>query len=74
MMILTMIAGFVRRSAARLICLLGLAAIVRAEGVELDKPRQTEEDGRLDVVLHFKPLPRDTKVFDFIEGDTEGAF
>lgn len=48
--------------------------IVRAEGVELDKPRQTEEDGSLDVVLHFKPLPRDTKVFDFIEGDTEGAF
>lgn len=154
MMIFTMIAGFVRRSAARLICLLGLAAtmqlttaraekmtvwnspvaesgscygdgffhiavdvtcvelkdtvtsvfltvrqrsdypgynfsfgstsclrvgdrcfpIVRAEGVELDKPRQTEKDGRLDVVLHFKPLPRDTKVFDFIEGDAEGAF
>lgn len=48
--------------------------VVSADGIEFDKYRQTEADGKLDMVFHFKPLPRDTKVFDFIEGDGERAF
>lgn len=48
--------------------------VVSADGIEFDKFRQTEADGKLDIVFHFKPLPRDTKVFDFIEGDGERAF
>ena len=48
--------------------------VVSADGIEFDKSRQTEADGKLDMVFHFKPLPLDTKVFDFIEGDGEHAF
>ncbi|MDE7455457.1 MAG: TlpA family protein disulfide reductase [Prevotella sp.] len=48
--------------------------VVSADGIEFDKYRQTEADGKLDMVFHFKPLPRDTKVFDFIEGDNERAY
>lgn len=48
--------------------------VVSADGIEFDKFRQTEADGKLDIVFHFKPLPLDTKVFDFIEGDGEHAF
>ena len=32
------------------------------------------EDGDSSFVLKFKPLPLDTKSFDFIEGDVEGAW
>ncbi len=39
-----------------------------AEGIEFDKFRQTEKNGRLDVTFHFRPLPKNTKTFDFIEG------
>lgn len=45
-----------------------------AEGIEFDKFRQTEKNGRLDVTFHFRPLPKNTKSFDFIEGDGKGAF
>lgn len=48
--------------------------VVSADGIEFDKYRQTEADDKLDMVFHFKPLPRDTKVFDFIEGDNERAY
>lgn len=48
--------------------------VVSADGIEFDKFRQTDADGKLDMVFHFKPLPLDTKVFDFIEGDGERAF
>ncbi|MDE6647813.1 MAG: hypothetical protein K2K03_08340, partial [Prevotella sp.] len=48
--------------------------VVSADGIEFDKYRQTEADGKLDMVFHFKPLPRNTKVFDFIEGDNERAY
>ena len=47
--------------------------VVSADGIEFDKFRQTEADGKLDIVFHFKPLPLGTKVFDFIEGDGERA-
>ena len=47
--------------------------ITSADGIELNKHFHTK-DGRLDIVFHFPPLPKDTKVFDFIEGDGQGAF
>lgn len=48
--------------------------VVSAEGIELGKFRQTEKNGQLDVVFHFRPLPKNTRSFDFIEGDEQGAF
>lgn len=45
--------------------------VVSADGIELDKQ---EYGGKRDIVFHFPPLPKDTKAFDFIEGDGEGAF
>ena len=47
--------------------------IVSADNVELDAKLRTK-DGKLDMAFHFPPLPRDTKSFDFIEGDGKGAF
>lgn len=49
-------------------------AVVSADGIAFDQFRQTEKNGRLDVVFHFQPLPQETKSFDFIEGDGDGAF
>ena len=48
--------------------------VIKADGIELDKQLQTGKDYKTDVAFHFPPLPKDTKVFDFIEGDGEGAF
>lgn len=48
--------------------------VVSADNIEFDKLRQTEADGKLDMVFHFQPLPKGTKVFDFIEGDGKRAF
>ena len=48
--------------------------IVSADGIELNKHLQTNKDGKRDVAFHFPPLPKDTKAFDFIEGDGQGAF
>lgn len=48
--------------------------VVSAEGIEFDKFRQTEKNGRLDVVFHFRPLPKNIRSFDFIEGEGQGAF
>ena len=48
--------------------------IVSADGIELGKQEQSHKDGRRDMAFHFPPLPKDTKVFDFIEGDGQGAF
>ena len=48
--------------------------LVSADGIELNKHLQTGNDGKLDMAFHFPPLPKDTKVFDFIEGDGQGAF
>ena len=48
--------------------------VVSADGIELDKHLQTGKDYKSDVVLHFPPLPKGTKTFDFIEGEGQGAF
>ena len=48
--------------------------VVKADGIELDKQLQTGKDFQTDVAFHFPPLPKGTKVFDFIEGDGQGAF
>lgn len=48
--------------------------LVSADGIELDVHCKTDKDNQKDVVFHFKPLPLDTKEFDFIEGDGYGAF
>ena len=48
--------------------------ITSADGIELNKHFQTNKDYKRDMAFHFPPLPKDTKVFDFIEGDGQGAF
>ena len=48
--------------------------IRRAEGLELDAWVSVPESGSLDFTMHFAPMPKRTKVFDFIEGDSGGAF
>lgn len=48
--------------------------LISADGIELNKFVQTNKDGKRDMVFHFRPLPMGTKSFDFIEGDTDGAF
>ena len=48
--------------------------LVSADGTELNKHLHTNKDGKLDMAFHFPPLPKDTKAFDFIEGDGQGAF
>ena len=48
--------------------------LISADGIELNKHLQTGKDGKLDMAFHFPPLPKGTKVFDFIEGDGQGAF
>ena len=48
--------------------------VVKADGIELDKQLQTGKDFKTDVAFHFPPLPKGTKMFDFIEGDGQGAF
>lgn len=48
--------------------------LISADGIELDKFVQTNKDGRREMVFHFPPLPKDTKSFDFIEGDNPRAF
>ena len=47
--------------------------IVSADGIELNKHAVTE-NGKRNMAFHFPPLPKDTKSFDFIEGDGQGAF
>ena len=49
-------------------------AVLSADGIELNKQVLTHKDGKRDMAFHFQPLPKDTKVFDFIEGDGEGVF
>ena len=48
--------------------------IVSADGIELNKFVQTNKDYKRDMAFHFPPLPKGTKVFDFIEGDGDRAF
>ena len=44
------------------------------EGIKLDSWVSVPESGSLDFTMHFAPMPKRTKVFDFIEGDFGGAF
>ena len=48
--------------------------VVSADGIELDKQLQTGKDCKSEITFHFPPLPKGTKVFDFIEGDGPGVF
>ena len=48
--------------------------LTSADGIELNKFVQTDKDYKRDMAFHFPPLPKDTKAFDFIEGDGERAF
>ena len=45
-----------------------------AEGLKLDAGLQMPESGTMDFTMHFEPLPKKVQIFDFIEGDGEGAF
>ena len=49
-------------------------ALVSADGIELDKFVKTNADNKRDIVFHFQPLPLNTKVFDFIEGESDKAY
>ena len=44
------------------------------EGIKLDSWVSVPESGSVDFTMHFAPMPKRTKVFDFIEGDVNGAF
>ncbi|MBR2114145.1 MAG: hypothetical protein IJ929_05695 [Prevotella sp.] len=48
--------------------------VISADGIEFNKFVQTNKDYKRDMTFHFPPLPKDTKAFDFIEGDGERAF
>lgn len=48
--------------------------VTSADGMQLDKFCQTGTNNQADIVFHFKPLPKGTKVFDLIEGDGDRAF
>ena len=48
--------------------------VTSADGIELGKQVQSHKDGKRDMAFHFPPLPKGTKVFDFIGGDGQGAF
>lgn len=41
---------------------------------ELDSLFWMPDSGEADLALHFKPLPADTRSFDFIESNAKGAF
>lgn len=46
---------------------------VSADGIDFGIPRQTDNDGKHDIILHFKPLPVETQTFDLISGDGDNA-
>ena len=48
--------------------------MVRADGIRLGKKLKMPADGDSLFVLHFQPLPLDTKNFDFIEGLDQTSF
>ena len=49
-------------------------ALRSCEGMKLDAWVQSPESGVTDFIMHFEPLPKKVKIFDFIEGDVRGAF
>ena len=49
--------------------------VISADGIEFNKPiRTNSQTNSLDVVFHFRPLPRGTKAFDFIESGDKNPF
>ena len=49
-------------------------ALKSLDGMQLDTETYLTDSGRVDVVLHFEPLPQKTQRFDFTEGDFQGAW
>ena len=49
-------------------------ALRSCEGLKLDSWVQSPENGVTDFTMHFEPLPKKVQMFDFIEGDGQGAF
>ena len=45
-----------------------------AEGIALDAWVESPESGVTDFTMHFEPMPKKVKMFDFFEGDAIGAF
>ncbi|MBR6181822.1 MAG: thioredoxin family protein [Prevotella sp.] len=45
-----------------------------AEDLALDTWVQSPESGVTDFTMHFEPMPKKVQVFDFVEGDVQGAF
>ena len=48
--------------------------LVSADGIELNKHLFVGKDGKLDMAFHFPPLPKGTRVFDFIQNVGQGIF
>ncbi len=48
-------------------------ALISADGIELDKWVKADSSV-VNFTMHFEPLAKDVKVFDFVEGDVERAF
>lgn len=49
-------------------------AMTGTEGIDADKEFWMPESGHADFKLIFEPIPFSTEKFDFIEGDSKGAF
>ena len=45
-----------------------------AEGIDLDSWVQSPESGVTEFTMHFEPMPKNTQVFDYIEGDNTRAY
>ena len=44
------------------------------EGLQLNTRVQSPDSGVTDFTMHFEPMPKKVKMFDFFEGDAIGAF
>ena len=49
-------------------------ALRSLDGMQTDTETYLTDSGRMDVVMHFEPLPTNTQRFDFTEGDDKGAW
>ena len=49
-------------------------ALRSAENIALSTWIQSPESGITEFTMHFEPLPKSVKIFDFIEGDVNFAF
>ena len=48
--------------------------VIRTEGIKLGERLWLGDDGKVSFTLSFDPLPKNTKIFDVIEGDMLGGF